>query len=161
MAGSWGGPQDGGNAAGGGPRVAGDGDWFGPGPQVAAVLVSVDLGGGLGVPVDHGQVWPAPGSVHQNGAEPRAERGRQPFQRGRGAASGRGGHEGSRGMRATPANRSQGGGSSPIRGRHWLTGTTPGATSGSPPNKPVTWAWVRGVTGTGARVLYAAVAAVT
>ena len=37
--------------------------------------------------------------------------------------------------------------------RHSVTGTTPGDSSGSPPNRPVTWVWVRAVTGVGVAAL--------
>src|SRR5215470_15600763 len=141
------GPQHTGDRLGGGGRVGGDGGRFGPGPPVPAVLVGADLGGGARVPVHHRQAGPAAVPVHQGGAERGAERFCQSVQRGRGAGRGGGHRRPRRGTRATPPYRSHGWATSPAGVRHSLTGTTPGVSSGSPPNRPVTWAWVRGVTG--------------
>jgi hypothetical protein len=51
------------------------------------------------------------------------------------------------GLRATPPYRSRGCGGMPTRigsGRHWVTGTNPGGTRGSAPNRPSTCSTVRG-----------------
>src|SRR5258705_4569 len=48
-----------------------------------------------------------------------------------------------------------------VAGRHSVMGTTPGGTSGRPPNRSLTWAWLRGTSAVGTKVLYASTAAVT
>jgi hypothetical protein len=38
-------------------------------------------------------------------------------------------------------------------GRHSVSGTTPGGTSGSPPSKALIWVWLRGITAAGTSLL--------
>ena len=117
--------------------------WVGPLPQFD-VAVIIDEGVYLaspGVVKRGGQVRSRRGVMQSDAKASSGELGRngpQPVQSDLVVAGHRSAHIRAPGVRATPAYMSAGAGSAPTAGRHSVSGTIPGGTSGSPANREVT-----------------------